>query len=238
MSLEIEKINFSYIKTGGKFNLQVNNLILNNNEIVFFHGRSGCGKTTLMNILSGIIQCDISEVVFRHFSSVGYVMHESTMLPWKTIRQNIEIEEKLRKKNINLAKFNELCSSFNIRNGCGEWKASSLSLGMRQRIEIAKAICFNHSLLLLDEALSGIDAETKRVVAEKLLSHTRKNGTTIIATAHHLTDILMLADRVLPMADGCMSEPIYMSPPVEDRISLDAPELLSLNTTKKLLGLN
>jgi len=215
--------------------MRIQSFSLSSGEIVFLHGRSGCGKTTLLNLLSGVIMSDISEKCRSEFDTVTYVMHESTLLPWTKIKDNLRIESILRKRPFDENLFRQLCEDFGFDDNVHELRPTHLSLGMRQRIELAKAMSFHPSLLLMDEALSGIDRETRKIVATRIWNAVQQQKMTVVGTAHQLGDLLMLAQRVYLINGGVVSEVMTVEEPVEERLTMNAETLSNLKAAKTLL---
>lgn len=110
-----------------------------------------------------------------------------------------------------------------------------MSLGMRQRIEIAKALSFHPGLLLLDEALSGIDGNTKREVAQGLWEETDRGKITVVGTAHQIGDLLMLAQRVYFIDGGKINEVIEIEKSVTERLNMEVEALYKLESAKTIL---
>lgn len=231
----ISETNFSYQPDSNAFRLNIINFSLSCGEIVFLHGRSGCGKSTLLNLLAGVIASPIAASLRHFFNSVGYVMHDSTLLPWLTIKKNIRVEENVRNKKCNISQFLLFSRQFGFGSDLLSLRPNQLSLGMRQRIEIAKALSFQPSLLLLDEALSGIDSSTKKEVARTLWKEVSENNITVIGTAHQVADLLMLAQRVYLIDGGRIENVLSIEQSVRERLNMDTEELYKLESTKAIL---
>ena len=100
--MEELKFNIRYTYSSNKhFLLDINGFLFRRGDIIFLHGPSGCGKTTLLNIISGIIADKLTTYIRNNFENISYIMHESTLLPWKTISENLNVEGKLREKTPN-----------------------------------------------------------------------------------------------------------------------------------------
>jgi NitT/TauT family transport system ATP-binding protein len=219
--------NFMY-SFGPAFELTISELELRRGEIVFLHGRSGCGKTTLMNLLSGVIPSSLEEMARRTFRLIGYVMHTNTLLPWLNVRQNLAVEGQLRRSESAFRKFEEICERIGLEENVLKLKPAQLSLGMRQRVEIAKALSFEPDLLLLDEALSGIDASTKEILCDIIWEHVQSHSICVVATAHQVTDLLRLAQRIYVMDKGSLCAAITVQDPISERLHLPAKDLFQL----------
>jgi NitT/TauT family transport system ATP-binding protein len=233
---KINKEDFHYNGTDKIFKLQIDNFFIKKGEIVFLHGPSGCGKSTFLNILSGVINSSISASSRNYFKDIEYVMHQPLLLPWLNIDKNINVANILKNKTCDRIFFKELCEKFYLENNYLKLKPNELSLGMRQRIEIALALSFKPGLLLLDEALSGIDRKTKKIVIAQLIQIATVEQIAIIGTAHQLSDMLMLAQRVYLMDKGKLKGEIAISEPQFERIKMSIEEIYKLESSKILLS--
>jgi ABC-type nitrate/sulfonate/bicarbonate transport system ATPase subunit len=218
------------------FSLTINHISFKKGEIVFLHGRSGCGKTTLMDLLSGVQKSIVEQEVRAVFKNIGYVMHESTLLPWTTIQKNIKIEEKLRKRQHNKEYLLSLCQLFSLDQTIFNKNASDISLGMRQRIEIAKALSFEPDILLLDEAFSGIDAITKARVIKSIIDAVQKMGICVVGTAHQIGDLLRMAEKIYWLEDGAIKKIIEVKESPHERIDMTIYKLYSLRAAYEIMS--
>jgi ABC-type nitrate/sulfonate/bicarbonate transport system ATPase subunit len=237
-SLQLSEIAFTYSAAPRSFSLTVANLLIRRGEVLFLHGRSGCGKTTLLNLLAGTIKSPVAREVRRVLPNIGYVMHEPTLLPWLTIKKNIGVEERLRGRLSDLTMFDDLCMTFGLPANVYEMLPGQLSLGMRQRIEIAKAMCFRPDLLLLDEALSGIDAVSKASVIRSLGEFAHASSSAIVGIAHQLSDLLRLAERIYVIEKGRISRYVTISDPWDARVNMTVQELFDLKEARLMIAEN
>lgn len=216
-------------KRAHSFGISVAEFSLAAGNISFLHGRSGSGKTTLLNLLSGVLQSNIDGLIREQCPKVGYVMHESTLLPWKTVNQNLRIEATLREEEPPVTLFEGYCRQFEIDKDALSNKAARLSLGMRQRIEIAKALSFKPDLLLLDEAFSGIDLKRRKKVSDEVCAWALRTGAKIIATAHQLPDLLRFANVVHVLDAGKLVKTTTISTPIAERKKMSNEDLVHLS---------
>lgn len=233
-NLLLKQIRFAYAQKDSVFALNINEFNLLRGQITFLHGGSGCGKTTLLNLISGVIDSDLTTQLNAVFPSVAYVMHESTLLPWLSIEQCILTEEKLRKYSCDFSLFKELCEKFGLIDILSK-NAARLSLGMRQRVEIAKALAFKPDLLLLDEAFSGIDAKTKHIVLKETYKLIDEFQICTIATAHQIGDLLRLAQRISWLEGGTIKQEIGIREKLEDRLEMSVNDIYKLEAAKIVL---
>jgi NitT/TauT family transport system ATP-binding protein len=224
----------NFVGYRGVFNLRVDYFYLIPGEIVFLYGRSGCGKTTFLDMLAGVVSTKLADECRITFGNISYVMHSSTLLPWLTIEDHLKVEAKLRNKDCDIDLFVFLCDQFGLDPSTYHKRPGQLSLGMRQRVEIAKSIAFGSRLILIDEGLSGLDIRTKRVVIESLLDIAQKR-VTIVGVAHQIQDMLSLAQRVYFLENGCFEREISLRSSPRERLIMPIEELMQLNEAQILL---
>lgn len=227
---------YSYAYPTGAFRLRIDTLSLARGEVVFLNGRSGCGKTTVLNLLSGVIPSDIVGRSRTEFGLIGYVMHESTLLPWLSVEQNLITEARLRRVDYDVRKFIAIAERLELDAGCVSLRPRELSHGMRQRIEIAKALSFHVGLLLLDEGLSGIDTATRRQAIRELWRVVCDAGLTIVATAHHPIDVISFAQRVYRVSNGVIGTEVKFRDTVDERLEMPLDKLYRLEEAAGLLS--
>lgn len=224
----IQRYEYTFKGASRPFSLHIHDFRIRTGEIVFLHGPSGCGKTTLLKLLSGAIPSILEASCRKIFPKIGFIMHESTLLPWLSIMNNLSVEERLRRQAADVDRFCGLCERMELGSECLQKKAAELSLGMRQRIEIAKALCFSCDLLLLDEGLSGIDVKIRGVVARMLWDSVVGEGISIVGTAHHMSDLLMLAQRIYLVENGNVSGSVGIDIGVSERLQMTTQELMGV----------
>lgn len=180
------------------------NLEIKNDEITVILGKSGCGKTTLMRILSELDKNIIGSIGFYDENDreirgkCGFVFQESRLLPWLTVEENISIHGKV--KNID---------SYLEMIGLKEYKESypeELSGGMAQRVSLARALSYEPDTLFMDEPFSALDYFTRRQLQNELLKIYEKTKIGIIFVTHNLDEALALAHRILVIKDGKVLE--------------------------------
>ena len=176
-------------------------LTVNKGEIVTLLGPSGSGKTTLFKILAGLIKKDSGEVIFNKNITAGYVFQEPRLLPWRTIRDNFKFIQKnyltgdnakeIRDNLLKLTNLSEIIDNY----------PEELSGGMKQRIEILKAISIEPDFLIMDEPLKSVDTQTKLNLRNLLLNlHNKKNIDMFVIT-HDPEEAALLSDRIYVLSD-------------------------------------
>ncbi len=168
-------------------------------------GPSGCGKTTLLYLLAGLLTPQAGEV--RHGSKivtgpshrVGLVLQEYGLLPWATVRANIEIGLKLRGKRPG-REVDEWLDRVGIAEVASAYPGR-ISGGQKQRAALARTLVTHPELLLMDEAFASLDGPRKRDLMGLLRDLRRDEGFTLIFVAHDPEEVAALADHTLALAD-------------------------------------
>lgn len=175
----------------GQFHLK-----LQANEFVCLFGPSGCGKTTLFNLISGLDSDFDGDIRFhdsRGRPMIGYVFQNPRLLPWRTVRQNIELAIN---GDVNAAAVDELLEAMQLTSFQNEYP-ERLSLGMSRRVAIIRAFIINPDLLLMDEPFVSLDAATAKQARELLLQLWQQRPHTVLFVTHDLREAIMLADRIV-----------------------------------------
>ncbi|UED87931.1 ABC transporter ATP-binding protein [Streptomyces profundus] len=187
-------------------------LTLRAGEFVALLGPSGCGKSSLLHVLSGLAPVAGGELRLRGADAtdglrgrvrVGYVFQDHRLLPWRTVRQNVEIA--MKAAGVPKEEWDERLDRFLDMLRVGEHRDAwpmRLSGGQRQRVSIARALAVNPDIVLMDEPFSGLDEVTGRAMRQEL---TRLHEVTSVPTlfvTHSIREALFLADRVVILSHG------------------------------------
>jgi NitT/TauT family transport system ATP-binding protein len=177
-------------------------------EFVCLLGPSGCGKSTLLNIVGGLVAPTQGEVTVDGTSvrgeplphEVSFVFQESTLFPWYTILENFRIALKFQ----GVAKAERDSRAMAALEtvgmaGFAEHYPTQLSVGMRQRVNMARSICVGTDILLMDEPFAALDEQTRMVLGEDLSILLAKTGKTIVFVTHSLAEAVFLSDRIAVM---------------------------------------
>jgi NitT/TauT family transport system ATP-binding protein len=176
-------------------------------EFVSVVGPSGCGKTTLLNILAGLLPPDEGQVSIRGKKvtgvsrAVGYTFQQASLLPWRTIRANVELGLELR--GIPEAQRRRTANDLLEQVGIGQFAdvyPHQLSGGMAKRAEIVRVLAIDPELLLLDEPFGALDAQTKIHMQNLLLDLLQRMQKTVIFITHDLEEAVVLSDRVITLS--------------------------------------
>jgi ABC-type nitrate/sulfonate/bicarbonate transport system ATPase subunit len=182
-------------------------LAVEENQFVVVLGRSGCGKTTLLNIIaglepatSGVVQVDAVPVTGPG-GGKGMVFQQSALFPWLTAQQNVEFAAKNRQvathDRAELAK--ELLALVGLAGAEGKYPFE-LSGGMQQRVAIARALALDPHILLMDEPFGALDELTRIEMQNELLRVWAARRKTVVFVTHSIWEALVLADRIVVMA--------------------------------------
>lgn len=187
------------------------NFGLDKGEFVCIIGHSGCGKSTIMNILAGLDEASDGNVLMnnREVSGPsldrGVVFQNYSLLPWRSTLKNITFAVQARWPNWSKdqvlehsMKFLELVGL----KGVEQRKPSQLSGGMRQRVSIARAFATQPELLLLDEPFGALDALTRGMIQEELIKIWGETQQTVFMITHDVDEAILLSDRILLMTNG------------------------------------
>ena len=176
-------------------------------ELVALVGPSGCGKTTALNVLAGQVRPTSGQVrlagepVEGMLPSVGYISQADTLLPWRTVEDNVALAMELR--GIPKAQRRETARALMAKMGLGGFERSyprELSGGMKKRAAIARVLAIDPTILMMDEPFAPLDALTRQRLQDEILTTWEATGCTILYVTHDLTEAITLADRVLLMS--------------------------------------
>ncbi|WP_433496606.1 ABC transporter ATP-binding protein [Sphaerimonospora sp. CA-214678] len=191
--------------------LQGVNVEIHAGQFVALVGASGCGKTTMLNMLAGLVRPTHGEVTLAGKApelpnmDVGYMFARDALLPWRTARKNVELPLETRgwDRGKRQERAREMLELVGLKGRESQYRLQ-LSQGMRQRVALARTLASDPSLLLMDEPFAALDARTKLTLqAEFLRIWEQRQGSdhrkTVIFVTHDLQEAVLLADRVIVM---------------------------------------
>ncbi|MCA0303535.1 MAG: ABC transporter ATP-binding protein [Proteobacteria bacterium] len=195
-------------------------------ETVALIGPSGCGKSTLLGIAGGLLQPTTGRVTVSGEPPAGslnpftYVFQDFALLPWRSVADNVGLP--LEHRPLSAAERRERIDAALTLTGLTEFAAAypkQLSGGMRQRVGIARALVVRPAVLLLDEPLSALDAQTRELLMEDLLAIWAKEPCTRVYVTHNLEEAARLADRVVVLSrrPGRIRDVLSIEVPVAER---------------------
>ena len=181
-------------------------------EFVVILGHSGCGKSTIMNILAGLADPSMGAVIMDGQEvkgpslDRGVVFQNYSLLPWLTTLKNVMFGVKARHPEWTKQQVQNHATKFlamvGLEGDVIQRKPSQLSGGMRQRVSIARAFANHPKLLLLDEPFGALDALTRGTIQDELLKIWSQTEQTVFMITHGIDEAILLADRILLMTNG------------------------------------
>lgn len=187
--------------------LQDINISVASAEFLCIVGPSGCGKTTLLRIFAGLIPPSEGSVLYNGLpisgpsGKVGFVFQSDNLMPWRTVMDNVALGPELRgEKRRAYRERNEALLDLVGLSGFGDYYPHQLSGGMRQRVNLARALAVQPDVLLMDEPFAALDAQTREIMQDELLRIWRETRRTVVFITHQVDEAIFLADRVMVLA--------------------------------------
>lgn len=212
--LSVEGLTKVYPPAGGKVSPPVFENIhfrIERGEFVCIIGHSGCGKTTILNVLAGLEEATGGGVIMDgreiHGPSLdrGVVFQSHALMPWMTVLGNVQFAVKSRWPDWSRAQIEAHSSRYLEMVGLGHAlhkKPAELSGGMKQRVGIARAFAIEPKMLLLDEPFGALDALTRGTIQDELLKIVQATRQTVFMITHDVDEAILLADKVMLMSNG------------------------------------
>lgn len=203
--VEVNNVGMKYQSLNGEITALENiNFSVEDGEFISIVGPSGCGKSTLLSIISGLIFSTSGTVflsgekVVGTSPKIGYMLQKDHLFDWRTIYQNVMLGLEIRKNVTSLTK--EHAIKLLKTYGLYEFKdkyPSQLSGGMRQRVALIRTLVTDPQILLLDEAFSALDYQTRLVVNDDIYAIIKKENKTALLVTHDISESISMADRVV-----------------------------------------
>lgn len=205
-------------------------------ECLALLGPSGCGKSTMLGIMGGILEPSAGSVSVvgdppaGSLNPITYIFQDFALLPWRTVEGNVALA--LEHRNLAADELRARVDGALARTSLTEFRAAfprQLSGGMRQRVGIARALAVDPAILLMDEPLSALDAQTRDLLMEDFLKLWLATRTTSVYVTHNLHEALRLADRICVMSrrPGRIKEIVAVEMPQADRARPDAARAMA-----------
>jgi NitT/TauT family transport system ATP-binding protein len=207
-------------------------------QFISLVGPSGCGKTTFLRIVAGLERATTGDVLLDGRAvrepgiDRGFVFQNDSLLPWRTVLANALIGREVagavgpadRKRTMELLKLVGL-------EGFEHYHPRQLSGGMRQRVNLARALAVDPEILLMDEPFAALDAQTREIMQAELLRIWERGQKTVLFVTHQIDEAVFLSDRVLVFArrPGRLQE--------EVEIALPRPRTLAIKRTAEFISL-
>ncbi len=211
--VDINHVGMTFVAKGRSFHALENiNIQIAAGEFVTLIGHSGCGKSTVLNLVAGLISSTQGGVLFneREISGPGperaVVFQNHSLLPWLTVFGNVYLAvERVFGAAEDKAKLSARTHAVIDLVGLGHAAhkhPSELSGGMKQRVGIARALAMQPEVLLLDEPFGALDALTRAHLQDELMRITRSSGNTVLMVTHDVDEAVLLSDRIIMMTNG------------------------------------
>ena len=218
MRLELDDVRLSYTGTPVVDGLS---LTVQPGEILVLTGPSGCGKSTVLRALAGLLRPDSGRVLadWQEVTTTsrdrGMVFQDSALLPWRTVRSNIELALQLRgePRAERRHRADQWIDEVGL-TGFADYLPKSLSGGMRQRVQLARGLAGAPRAVMMDEPFAALDTQTRGAMQRLLIDTWRAHPTTIVFVTHDVDEALILGDRVAVL--GRIGQPL--------RTVVDVPE--------------
>jgi NitT/TauT family transport system ATP-binding protein len=200
MSLELDRIKLCY---NGIAVIEDLSLTVRPGEILVLTGPSGCGKTTVLRALAGLLSPEGGRVladgaeVMGTSGDRGVVFQDNALLPWRSVRSNIELALRLRgePRTSRREQADRWIAELGL-SGFGDYLPKNLSGGMRQRVQLARGLAGAPRAVMMDEPFGALDTQTRAAMQRLLIDSWRAHPTTLVFVTHDVNEALALADRV------------------------------------------
>ena len=196
--LDIKNLSYSF---GNNPILKDINIHVNENEMVAIVGSSGVGKSTLFNLIAGVLKKQVGEITINgsedYIGKVAYMLQKDLLFEHKTIIDNVILPliiAKINKKEA-LEEGNKILKQFNLDKYANKYP-QQLSGGMRQRVALIRTYMFKRKIFLLDEAFSALDAITKKELHKWYLDLKKEFNLTTLLITHDIEEAVFLSDRI------------------------------------------
>lgn len=200
MGLELDRARLSYTETPV---IHALSLAVRPGEILVLTGPSGCGKSTVLRALAGLLRPDAGQVLADGATITttcrdrGVVFQDNALLPWRSVRSNIELALRLRgePRATRRAQADRWIAELGL-TGFGHYLPNNLSGGMRQRVQLARGLAGAPRAVMMDEPFGALDTQTRAAMQRLLIDTWRVHPTTIVFVTHDVDEALTLGDRV------------------------------------------
>ncbi|QKG84074.1 ABC transporter ATP-binding protein [Kroppenstedtia pulmonis] len=206
-AIEVDQITKTYLTRYDQVEaLEPISFCVDQGEFISLVGASGCGKSTVLSIIAGLIPASSGEIrlwgepVTKPSKRIGYMLQQDCLLDWRTVRENILLGLEFwgLKNESNQSHAYYWLDELGLSHTMNQYP-SQLSGGMRQRVALVRTLAVKPDILLLDEPFSALDYQNKLYLEELLLSVLKKRRITALLVTHDLEEALACTDRVLIM---------------------------------------
>ena len=202
-TLEIKNLSYSF---GDNHILKDINIYVKENEIVAIVGSSGVGKSTLFNLIAGVLKKQSGEIIINgsddYIGKVAYMLQKDLLFEHKTIINNVILPLIIAKidKKVALEEGRKILKQFNLEKYADKYP-KQLSGGMRQRVALIRTYMFKRNIFLLDEAFSALDAITKKELHKWYLNLKKEFNLTTLLITHDIEEAIFLSNRIYILAN-------------------------------------
>lgn len=211
--LAVDHVDVIFQTRNGPFQALANvNLVIRKGEFVSIIGHSGCGKSTVLNLVAGLLAPTQGGVLLENREIRGsgperaVVFQNHSLLPWLTVFENVYLAvERVFGRQEGRAKLRERTDRWVSMVGLGharDKRPHEISGGMKQRVGIARALAMEPKVLLMDEPFGALDALTRAHLQDELLRITADTGSTVLMVTHDVDEAVLLSVRVVMMSNG------------------------------------
>ena len=198
--LELKNISKIYQAQNGEIEALKNiNFDVKEGEFISIIGPSGCGKSTLLSIISGLETKTSGETYID--GKIGYMLQRDNLLEWRTIYKNVLLGLEIQKKDT--AENKKYAIELLKKYGLYEFKDKypmQLSGGMRQRVALIRTLAIRPNILLLDEAFSALDYQTRLMVTEDIYKILKNEKITALMVTHDISEAISMSDRIVVLS--------------------------------------
>lgn len=170
-------------------------------EFISIVGPSGCGKSTILSILSGLEKKSSGKIEIPKDYTIGYMLQNDSLFEWRTVLENCMLGLELGGKNTkeNKEYVINLLKTYGLEEFINEYP-SRLSGGMRQRVALIRTLATKPDILLLDEALSALDYQSRLAISDDIYRIIKREGKTAIMVTHDIAEAISMSDRVIVLS--------------------------------------
>jgi len=236
MTIQLNALSKTYIGANNKVSALLDTtLTFTAHSFTIVVGKSGCGKTTLLRLLSGLEPPSSGTIEFDNtIPKIGFVFQEPRLMPWLTVSENISFSTKkdyTKESTTSCPSISTLLTILGLSNFSDVYPAQ-LSGGMAQRVALGRTLFQNPDIILMDEPFSALDYFTRRGLQETLLALFQKERKTIIFVTHDVEEAILLGERILIMQNGNVTADI----PVMIPYPRDLSSASVINLRKQILA--
>lgn len=190
------KIKNLYKKYDDKVIFKDFNIIFKENRVNTILGKSGCGKTTLLKIISNIVEKDSGKIEGINTNSISYIFQEDRLVEWLTVKENLKL---ILKNDYKKGELDEICKKYLNLVGVQDFEnyyPQSLSGGIRQRVNIARAFAKPSKLVIMDEPFKSIDIKNKNDIMKAFKNVLREETRTVLFVTHDIDEALYFTGKI------------------------------------------